>query len=113
LALLAVVPFAPLWVIRRPTGAEAALGLAVSGLAVYGAYLGGQMVYNRGVGVRALPKLAPNGIRQSPPVLSASAPATFVRDAFGGLRWLLQRTARALLGTQMIGSRMEITIEGA
>jgi uncharacterized membrane protein len=76
---------------RPPTVAQAAVGLAATGLALYTAYLGGEMVYAHGVGVRALGDSGRNGVRESPPVLSSSAPATFFRDCAKGVAWLIRR----------------------
>lgn len=86
-----------LWRRRHPPSvAQAAIGLAACGLASYTAYLGGEMVYHHGVGVRAMPKFAPEGVRHSPPVLSREAPRTFVRDAIRGFAWLFGHTADIL-----------------
>jgi len=96
---------------RRPSVASSAIGLGACGVAMYTAYLGGEMVYAHGVGVRNMPWIAPTGVRKSPPVLSASAPAAFLRDAVVGLRWLVRRTLRALSGRQPV-SRGAYGIEG-
>jgi uncharacterized membrane protein len=88
-----------LWRNRHPPSvAEGTIGLLASGLATYTAYLGGEMVYTHGVGIKAMPKFAPEGVRRSPPVLSREAPRTFVRDAISGLGWLIARSARVLRG---------------
>ena len=87
---------------RRPSVASAAVGLGACGLALYTAYLGGEMVYAHGVGVRSMPWIAPTGVRQSPSVLSASAPGTVLRDAVKGFAWLVRRTVRALAGRQPV-----------
>jgi uncharacterized membrane protein len=78
---------------HRPSATQTALALAASGLAVYTASLGAEMVYGRGVGVQVMPKLALNGVRRSPRVLSRSAPVTFVRDALAGVDWLVRGIA--------------------
>jgi uncharacterized membrane protein len=90
---------------RRPTIAEAAIGLGASALSMYTAYLGGEMVYSHGIGVRAVPRVAPTGVRESPPLLSRQAPVTFLRDAGRGLAWLLRRTAQALAGRPAVDRR--------
>jgi uncharacterized membrane protein len=97
---------------RRPSVATAAIGLGACGVAMYTAYLGGEMVYARGVGVRTMPWIAPTGVRHSPPVLSVSAPAAFVRDAVAGFAWLVRRTLRAFAGRQPV-SRGAYGIERA
>jgi uncharacterized membrane protein len=79
---------------RRPSLTQAAVGLGASALALGTAYLGGEMVYAHGVGVSAMPRVAPTGVRQSPPVLSREAAITFLRDTVRGLVWLFRRTAQ-------------------
>jgi hypothetical protein len=88
---------------RRPSAGSAAIGLGACALATYTAYLGGEMVYAHGVGVRTMPWIAPTGVRSSPSVLSASAPLTFLRDAVRGFAWLVRRTVRAFSGRQPVG----------
>jgi len=97
---------------RRASVASSAIGLAACGVAVYTAYLGGEMVYAHGVGVRTMPWIAPTGVRRSPPVLSASAPVAFLRDTVKGFAWLIRRTVRALSGRQPV-SRGAYGIERA
>lgn len=87
---------------RRPSVGAAAVGLGACTLAIYTAYLGGEMVYERGVGVGTMPWIAPTGVRSSPSVLSAAAPGTFLRDAVKGLAWLVRRTVRAFSGRQPV-----------
>src|SRR3954470_12544916 len=87
---------------RRPSVASAAIGLGACAAAMYTAYLGGEMVYAHGVGVRTMPWIAPTGVRQSPSVLSAAAPGTFLRDAVKGFAWLIRRTVRAFSGRQPV-----------
>jgi uncharacterized membrane protein len=87
---------------RRPSAGAAAIGRGACALATDTAYLGGEMVYAHGVGVRQMPWIAPTGVRRSPSVLSASAPGTFVRDVVKGFAWLIRRTVRAFSGRQPI-----------
>src|SRR3954463_1150330 len=88
--------------VRRPSVASAGIGLGACALATYTAYLGGEMVYAHGVGVRTMPWIAPTGVRRSPSVLSAAAPGTFLRDVVKGFAWLIQRTVRAFSGRQPV-----------
>jgi uncharacterized membrane protein len=87
---------------RRPSITSSAIGLGACAAATYTAYLGGEMVYAHGVGVRTMPWIAPTGVRRSPSVLSASAPGTFLRDAVRGFAWLIRRTVRAISGRQPV-----------
>jgi uncharacterized membrane protein len=81
---------------NRATWSSALLGLSASGAAIYTAYLGGELVYARGVGVKALPGDAAHGVSDSPPVLSREAPWRFVKDAVKGAGWLFARAGQAL-----------------
>jgi uncharacterized membrane protein len=95
-----------LWRNRHPPSVvQGSIGLLASGLATYTAYLGGEMVYTHGVGVKAMPKFAPEGVRHSPRVLSRQAPRTFVHDAISGFGWLIARTARILRGRAALSPR--------
>jgi uncharacterized membrane protein len=85
---------------RRPSVLQASLGLAACAASLYTAYLGGEMVYGRGVGVKAMPDYTRGGVEQSPPLLSARAPLTFVRDAIAGLKWLFTRGRDAIAGRE-------------
>jgi uncharacterized membrane protein len=83
---------------RGPSVLVSVLGLTASAASLYTAYLGGEMVYGRGVGVSSMPHYLDTGVGNSPPVLSRRAPSTFLRDVVAGLRWLFQRTAQAARG---------------
>jgi uncharacterized membrane protein len=87
---------------RGPSVLGSIVGLAASAASLYTAYLGGEMVYGRGVGVRSMPRYLDTGVGHSPPVLSRRAPTTFLRDALVGLRWLFRRTREAIRGEHPI-----------
>jgi uncharacterized membrane protein len=78
---------------HRATPVTAGIGAAAVGAAFYTAWLGGSLVYQHGAGVMALSGEGAS-LRMSPPLLSRSAPVTFVRDAARGLGWMLSRGAR-------------------
>jgi uncharacterized membrane protein len=88
--------------VRGPSVLLSALGLAASAASLYTAYLGGEMVYERGVGVNAMPRYLRSGVGDSPPVLSAQAPRTFVRDAIAGLAWLFRRASETARGRHRV-----------
>jgi len=84
---------------RRPSVASATVGLAACGAAIYTAYLGGELVYGSGVGVKAMSDKAKSGVQPGvPDVLSAEAPLRLLRDAVKGLAWLLERTVELVRG---------------
>lgn len=65
----------------RPNATYLATGLAGVGVLAYTAYLGGQLVYEHGVGVRP----AEGVYRPEAPALGADATARFLKDATIGL----------------------------
>lgn len=85
---------------RRPTVAEAMLGLLTCGLMLYTASLGGKMVYEHGVGINAMPDEATRGTRRGPPLFSREAPAALVRDAIQGMGWMRRRARWLFTGEQ-------------
>ncbi len=92
--LLAGVGLASWRSTHRATPTTALLAAGAIGAALYTAWLGGELVYTHGAGVKALPSGAPSGIADSPRLLSAQAPWRLLRDAALGLRWLLGRGGR-------------------
>jgi hypothetical protein len=83
---------------NRATLTSAVAGLLASAASVYTAYLGGELVYSHGAGVKALGGAA----AESPALFSAQAPGRLVRDAVRGLGWLLSRGQRAVTGRQKV-----------
>jgi uncharacterized membrane protein len=83
---------------HRASLTSAFAGVAASMASLYTAYLGGELVYSHGVGVKALGGAA----AETPPLLSAAAPRRLARDAGRGLVWLLSRSRRAAAGRERI-----------
>lgn len=81
---------------HRASLTSAAAGVAASLASLYTAYLGGELVYTHGAGVKALDRTS------APPLLSSAAPARLARDAGRGLAWLLSRGRRAAQGRELI-----------
>ena len=73
---------------HKPTVNTAMIGLTVCAAAVFTAYLGGEMVYARGVGVKPA-----GGVHDSPNVLSLQAPVRFVQDVVNGLGWVVREVS--------------------
>jgi uncharacterized membrane protein len=77
---------------HRASPLTAGLGLGATLAAMYTAYLGGELVYANGGGVKAL-----GGIQAEQPALfSRAAPRALAVDAGRGLAWLLRRAVRAV-----------------
>ncbi len=77
---------------NRASLTSAAAGLLAVGAAVYTAYLGGELVYSHGAGVKPLGGAA----AETPALFSAQGAGRLVRDAGRGLSWLLGRGWRAV-----------------
>jgi uncharacterized membrane protein len=83
---------------NRASLTSAAAGLLASTASIYTAYLGGELVYSHGAGVKALGGAA----AEAPALFSRRAPARLARDAVRGLGWLLSRGQRAVSGRQKV-----------
>ena len=78
---------------HRASWVTGGLGLLASAAAAVTASLGGEMVYSDGVGVKAVPPGAPQGVGDSPPLFSGRGLSALLRDAAQGAAWLA-RNAR-------------------
>jgi len=77
---------------------SASAGVLAAGAAIYGAYLGGELVYTHGAGVKR-----PGGrAAANPPLFSREAPARLAVDALRGLGWLFDRARLAVSGRERV-----------
>lgn len=83
---------------RRANLTTAVSGLAATGAAIWTAYLGGELVYAHGAGVKALGP----GQARVPALFSRQAPGRLARDAGRGLAWLARRATAAFSGREKI-----------
>jgi uncharacterized membrane protein len=83
---------------NRASLTSAITGLVASGASVYTAFLGGELVYSYGAGVKVLGGAA----AEAPPLFSREGPGRLARDAVRGLGWLLSRGTRAVTGRQKV-----------
>ena len=86
---------------HRASAATAALGVGAVGAALYTAYLGGELVYAHGLGVKS----SRAGSGDQTPLLSSAAPARLARDAASGLGWLLSRGFGLVRGKDQLDLR--------
>ncbi|HET8539183.1 MAG TPA: DUF2231 domain-containing protein [Anaeromyxobacter sp.] len=77
---------------NRASLTSAMAGLLATGASVYTAYLGGELVYSHGAGVKPLGGAA----AEAPALFSGRGAARLARDAGRGLSWLLSRGWRAV-----------------
>lgn len=95
--ILQAVAGIALWRARKPASvASTSLAWSAVGLAGYTAYLGGELVYQHGVGVDA---------DEAPPLLSARAPRTLLTDALRGVSWLVRNTLELASGRSRISRK--------
>jgi hypothetical protein len=81
---------------RGPSLATGLLGLGAMAASFYTAWLGGEMVYAHGTGVKSLETEE----AKAPPLFSAAAPGRLARDSVAGARWLAIRTRTAVSGEE-------------
>jgi uncharacterized membrane protein len=87
---------------HRPSLLSNILGLGAFAFASYTGWLGGEMVYSHGVGVKELMRNDAELDARSPPLLSRQAPARLLRDAVKGLGWLLGRARQVFAGREQL-----------
>ena len=81
------------WRARNPASlTSAAAGVLAAAASMYTAYLGGELVYSHGAGVKPLGGAA----AEAPPLFSTRGAARLTRDAGRGLSWLMSRGWRAV-----------------
>lgn len=78
------------------------LGLQSFAFAAYTGWLGGEMVYEHGVGVKELTMKEAELDELSPPLASSQAPTRLLRDAVKGLGWLLGRARSVFAGREQV-----------
>lgn len=83
---------------HRASLTSAFAGIAASAASLYTAWLGGELVYSHGAGVKALGGAA----AEAPALFSPAAPGRLARDAVRGLGWLLRRGKRASAGEERL-----------
>jgi uncharacterized membrane protein len=83
---------------RRADFTSAAAGLVATGAATYTAYLGGEVVYTHGAGVKPLDARA----AAAPPLFSPEGPRRLAVDAARGLAWLVSRSFRAVTSRERV-----------
>lgn len=83
---------------NRANLTSAVSGLLAAGAAGYTAYLGGELVYTHGAGVKALGGAA----AETPALFTGEGLSRLGRDAGRGLAWLAARAYRALTGRERV-----------
>ena len=78
------------------------VGLGAFAMAAYTGWLGGEMVYTHGVGVKELTMKGEELDQLSPSLASRQAPVRLLRDAVKGLGWLLGRARQVFSGREQL-----------
>jgi uncharacterized membrane protein len=79
---------------RGPSLVTGLLGLGAMAASWYTAWLGGEMVYAYGMGVKALE--TEEEAETAPPLFSTQAPGVLAKDAVAGAKWIATRTKAAV-----------------
>ena len=90
---------------HRPTVMSALVGIGAIGAALFTAYLGGELVYARGVGVKRMAAAQGEGVVDNTELFSRGAPGKFLRDVAGGLGWALRESKKYLTGQERFDRR--------
>ncbi len=87
---------------HRPTLFSNLVGMGAFAFVTYTGWLGGEMVYSHGVGVKGLILKGEELDQLSPRLISRQAPVRLLRDAVRGLGWLLGRARRVFTGREQL-----------
>jgi Predicted membrane protein (DUF2231) len=87
---------------HRPSMFSSLLGLGAFAFASYTGWLGGEMVYSHGVGVKEMSMKGEDLDLLSPRLMSREAPRRLLRDAVKGLGWLLGRARSVFSGREQL-----------
>lgn len=87
---------------HRPSMFSSFLGLGAFAFAAYTGWLGGEMVYAHGVGVKEMSLKDEELDQLSPRLISREAPRRLLRDAVTGLGWLLGRARGVFSGRDQL-----------
>lgn len=87
---------------HRPSFFTHLVGLGAFAFAAYTGWLGGEMVYTHGLGVKGMNLKDAELEQLSPRLSSRQAPARLLRDAVKGLGWLLGRARRVFAGEEQL-----------
>ena len=90
---------------HAPTIVSAMVGIGAVGAALFTAYLGGELVYARGVGVKRMAAAQGEGVSDDTELFSRRAPGKFLRDVAGGLGWALRESKKYLTGQERFDRR--------
>lgn len=82
---------------KPPSVLQASIGLAACAASLYTAWLGGELVYGHGVGIKALPDRVPTG-PENPPLFSVRGPWALLREGVRGFAWLVTRATQVISG---------------
>jgi len=90
---------------KRPTLTSAMLALGAVSATIFTGWLGGELVYARGVGVKRMAAAQGEGVSDSPDLVSDRSPGKFFGDVARGLVWAVRETKKLATGEERLNRR--------
>jgi len=90
---------------HRPTLASAFVAIGAVAASIFTGWLGGELVYGRGVGVKRMAAAQGEGVSSSPELVSDESPSRFLKDVANGFVWAMRGAKRIATGEERLSRR--------
>jgi uncharacterized membrane protein len=90
---------------HRPTLASAMVAVGAVAATIFTGWLGGELVYARGVGVKRMAAAQGEGVSNSPELMSRESPGHFFGDVAKGFAWAMREAKKLATGEERLSRR--------
>jgi uncharacterized membrane protein len=90
---------------HRPTLTSALVALGAVSATIFTGWLGGELVYARGVGVKRMAAAQGEGVSYSPNLVSSESPRRFFGDVANGFLWAMREAKKLATGEERLTRR--------
>ena len=90
---------------KPPTFTSALVALGAVSASIFTGWLGGELVYARGVGVKRMAAAQGEGVSDSPELVSDRSPGKFFGDVAKGFVWAMRETKKLATGQTRLDRR--------
>ncbi|TMA16918.1 MAG: DUF2231 domain-containing protein [Deltaproteobacteria bacterium] len=90
---------------HRPTITSAFVALGAVAATLFTGWLGGELVYARGVGVKRMAAAQGEGVKDSPELVTRESPSRFLKDVANGFVWAMRGAKKVATGEERLTRR--------
>jgi uncharacterized membrane protein len=90
---------------HRPTVTSAFVAVGAIAATLFTGWLGGELVYSRGVGVKRMAAAQGEGVSDSPDLVSSESPRRFLSDVANGFVWAMRSAKKLATGEEKLTRR--------